>query len=260
VTLSRLRAALVLLSFASLTLPLMPVQQLFVWFWPRMASAFPMYYHRLVLRILDVRVSIDGEVLKQGPTIFAANHVSWLDIVILSSVAPVSFIAKRDVKSWPFFGALAQLQRTVFVDRDRRHTTGTSRDEMRERMKAGDILVLFAEGTSGDGARVLPFKSAFFAVAEHPGVSVQPLSVVYTGHRNLPMTRRLRPLYAWYGDMEMPPHLWGAAGHGPIEVKIICHAPLSIADHGNRKNLAKQAEEAVRQGLVHSLHGRAKMS
>lgn len=259
-TLSRLRAALVLLSFASLTLPLMPVQQLFVWFWPRMARAFPMYYHRLVLRILDVRVNIDGEVLKQGPAILAANHVSWLDIVILSSVAPVSFIAKRDVNAWPLFGALARLQRTVFVDRDRRHTTGTSRDEMQERLKTGDVLVLFAEGTSGDGARVLPFKSTFFAAAEHPGVLVQPLSIVYTGHRNLPMTRRLRPLYAWYGDMEMPPHLWEAAAHGPIEVKIICHAPLSITDHGNRKSLAKQAEEAVRQGLMHSLHGGAKMS
>jgi 1-acyl-sn-glycerol-3-phosphate acyltransferase len=260
VTLSRLRAALVLFSFASLTLSLMPVQQLFVWFWPHMARAFPMYYHRMVLRILDVRVSIDGKVLKQGPAIFAANHVSWLDIVILSSVAPVSFIAKRDVKNWKFFGALARLQRTVFVDRDRRHTTGTSRDEMRERLKAGDMLVLFAEGTSGDGARVLPFKSTFFAAAEHTGVSVQPLSVVYTGHRNLPMTRRLRPLYAWYGDMEMPPHLWGAAAHGPIEVNIICHAPLSMAGQGNRKTLAKQAEEAVRQGLVHSLHGPVKMS
>ena len=257
---SRLRAALVLLSFASLTIPLMPVQQLFVWFWPRMARTFPMYYHRLVLRILGVRVNIDGELLKQGPAILAANHVSWLDIVILSSVAPVSFIAKRDVNAWPFFGALARLQRTVFVDRNRRVTTASSRDEMQERLNAGDMLVLFAEGTSGDGARVLPFKSAFFAAAEHPGVSVQPLSIVYTGHRNLPMTRRLRPLYAWYGDMDMPPHLWEAAAHGPIEVKIICHAPLTMADHGNRKVLAKQAEEAVREGLVHALHGRAKMS
>ena len=256
---SRLRAVLVLLSFASLTIPLMPVQQLFVWFWPRMARAFPMYYHRLVLRILDVRVNIDGEVPKQGPAILAANHVSWLDIVILSSVAPVSFIAKRDVNAWPLFGALARLQRTVFVDRDRRHTTASSRDEMQERLRAGDMLVLFAEGTSGDGARVLPFKSTFFAAAENSGVSVQPLSIVYTGHRNLPMTRRLRPLYAWYGDMDMPPHLWGAAACGPIEVTIICHGPLSIADHGNRKTLAKLAEEAVRQGLVHSLHGPAKM-
>ena len=257
---SRLRATVVLLTFAGLTIPLMPVQQLFVWFWPRMARTFPMYYHSLVLRILGVRVKIDGEVLKQGPVIFAANHVSWLDIVILSSVAPVSFIAKRDVKSWPFFGALAQLQRTVFVDRDRRHTTGTSRDEMQERLKAGDMLVLFAEGTSGDGARVMPFKSAFFAAAEHPGVSVQPLSVVYTGHRNLPMTRRMRPLYAWYGDMAMPPHLWAAMAHGPIEVKVVCHPPLTIAKMGDRKSLAKHAERAVRQGLIHALHGGAEIS
>lgn len=258
--LSRLRATLVLLSFAGLTIPLMPVQQLFVWFWPRMAGRFPMYYHRMVLRILGVRVQIDGEALKNGPAIFAANHVSWLDIVILSAMAPVSFIAKRDVKNWPFFGALAQLQRTVFVDRDRRHTTGSSTDEMRERLKSGDMLVLFAEGTSGDGARVLPFKSAFFAAAEHPGVSVQPLSVVYTGHRNLPMTRRMRPLYAWYGDMDMPPHLWAAMAHGPIEVKVICHKPLSLSETGDRKSLAKRAEEIVRQGLVQSLHGPVKMS
>jgi 1-acyl-sn-glycerol-3-phosphate acyltransferase len=256
---SHLRATLVLMSFAGLTLPLMPVQQLFVWFWPRLARALPMHYHRVVLRILGVRLDIDGDVLKHGPAIFAANHVSWLDIVILSSVAPVSFIAKRDVNAWPFFGALARLQRTVFVDRDRRHTTAASRDEMRQRLTEGDMLVLFAEGTSGDGARVLPFKSAFFAAAEHSGVPVQPLSIVYTGHRNLPMTRRQRPLYAWYGDMEMPPHLWGAVAQGPIEVKIVCHAPLSIADHQNRKTLAKQAEEAVREGLVHALHGRAKM-
>jgi 1-acyl-sn-glycerol-3-phosphate acyltransferase len=218
-----------------------------------------MYYHRLVLRILGVRVEIDGEALKNGPAIIAANHVSWLDIVILSAMAPVSFIAKRDVKGWPFFGALAQLQRTVFVDRNRRHTTASSRDEMQERLAAGDMLVLFAEGTSGDGTRVLPFKSTFFAAAEHPGVSVQPLSVVYTGHRNLPMTRRQRPLYAWYGDMDMPPHLWAALAHGPIEVKVICHPPLTIATMGDRKSLAKHAETTVRRGLIHALHGRAEI-
>jgi 1-acyl-sn-glycerol-3-phosphate acyltransferase len=186
--------------------------------------------------------------------------VSWLDIVILSSVAPVSFIARHDVNAWPFFGSLARLQRTVFVDRERRLSTGASRDEMRERLAAGDMLVLFAEGTSGDGTRVLPFKSTFFAAAENSGVAIQPLSVVYTGHRNAPMPRHLRPLYAWYGDMDLPPHLWAALAHGPIEVKIICHAALSMADHGSRKILAKQAEEAVRQGLVDTLHGRAKMS
>jgi lyso-ornithine lipid O-acyltransferase len=253
---SRLRATLVLAGFAAFTLPLMPLQQLFVWFWPRMARAFPMHYHRVVLRILGVRVKVDGHALKKGPAILAANHVSWLDIVVLSSVAPLSFVAKRDVNGWPFFGSLARLQRTVFVDRDRRHTTGNSRDEMQERLSAGDILVLFAEGTSGDGASVMPFKTAFFAAAEQPGISVQPVSIVYNGHRNLPMTRRLRPLYAWYGDMGLPPHLWQALASGPVEISVICHAPLTMAEAGNRKLLAKAVETTVRQGLVQSLHGR----
>ena len=254
---SRLRASLLLLGFAGLTLPLMPVQQLFVWFWPRMARRFPMHYHRAVLRILGVRVHVDGEALKTGPAILAANHVSWLDIVILSSVAPLSFIAKRDVSGWPFFGSLARLQRTVFVDRERRSSTGASRDEIASRLNGGDILVLFAEGTSGDGARVLPFKSAYFAAAETLGVAVQPVSIAYTGHRNLPMTRRLRPIYAWYGDMGLPPHLWAALAHGPIEVKIVCHPPLCA--ESDRKKLAQDTESTVRQGLVDALHGRPKI-
>jgi 1-acyl-sn-glycerol-3-phosphate acyltransferase len=251
-----MRAACILLCFACLTIPLMPLQQLFVWFWPRMAGNFPMHYHRVVLRILGVRVTIKGKPLSRGPAILAANHVSWLDIVILSSITPVSFIAKRDVNGWPFFGQLARLQRTVFVDRDRRHSTAASRNEMQERLAAGDILVLFAEGTSGDGANVKPFKTAFFAAAEHAHVKVQPVSIAYTGHRNLPMTRRQRPLYAWYGDMDLPPHLWEALGNGPVEIEVICHPPLEMAEAGNRKSLAKAAEITVRQGLVHALHGR----
>ena len=190
---SRMRAGLVLLCFTIVTLPLMPLQQLFVWFWPKAAANFPMYYHRMVLRILGVRVTVEGNVLRQGPAILAANHVSWLDIVILSSLAPLSFVAKRDVNGWPFFGQLARLQRTVFVDRERRQSTAKSRDEIQERLSASDILVLFPEATSGDGASVKPFKSAFFSAAERAGVVVQPLSIAYVGHRNLPMTRRQRP-------------------------------------------------------------------
>jgi lyso-ornithine lipid O-acyltransferase len=253
--LSRLRAALALAGFVGLTLPLMPVQQMFVWFWPRMARRLPMHYHRMVLRILGVRVQTKGETLKQGPMIFVANHVSWLDIVILSSIAPLSFIAKNDVNRWPFFGSLARLQHTVFVDRERRITTGSSRDEIRERLAAGDLLVLFPEGTSGDGASVLSFKSAFFAAAEDSSIQVQPISVVYTGHRNLPMTRRLRPHYAWYGDMELPSHLWSALAQGPVEITLTCHAPLSLAQFGNRKALARHTEETIRAGLVQTLHG-----
>ena len=253
---SRWRPAAILLVFALVTLPLMPLQQLFLWTWPAMARRFPMHYHRLVLRILGVRLTLDGEPLRAGPALLAANHSGWLDIVILSAMAPVSFIAKRDVAGWPFFSSLARLQRSVFVERTRRQATGTALDEIGQRLAAGDSLVLFAEGTSSDGRRVLPFKSAFFGAAELPGVKVQPVSIVYGGHRNLPMTRRLGPFYAWYGGMELLPHLWQALAMGPIEVTAICHKPLEIGAELNRKSLALAAEKRVRGGLVHALHPR----
>lgn len=251
---SRLRPWVALVLFLALTLPLMPLQQFFVWIWPRMARVLPMHYHRLVRRILDVRVEVVGAAPGQGPLLIASNHVSWLDIVVLSSVAPLSFIAKKEVGSWPFFGSLARLQRTIFVDRNRRHATGGSRDELRQRLEAGDIMVLFAEGTSGDGRSVLPFKSSFFGVAEVPEVLVQPVTLAYRGHRNLPMTRRLLPAFAWYGDMDLTPHLLGALRAGPIEVVVICHPPLSLGGELNRKGLARHAEEQVRRGLALALH------
>jgi 1-acyl-sn-glycerol-3-phosphate acyltransferase len=250
---------LTLAGFALFTLPLMPVQQAFVWLWPAMARRFPMHYHRAVLRVLGVRLTVVGQPPARGPVLIVSNHVGWLDIVVLSALAPLSFIAKREVNAWPFFGTLARLQRTVFVDRERKTATGASRNQLQERLRAGDILVLFAEGTSSDGTRVLPFRSALFGAAEIPGVVVQPLTVAYVGHRNLPITRRLRPLYAWYGDMELPPHLWQALATGPIEVKVVVHPPLSVSVALDRKALCRRAETLVRRALVEALHGTGKI-
>ena len=113
--------------------------------------------------------------------LIVANHTGWLDIVIFSAVMPLSFVAKSEVDGWPFFGTLARLQRTVFVERARRSQTGEARDAIRERLLAGDTLVLFPEGTSSDGNEVLPFKSALLGAAEAvladgSHVTVQPVS------------------------------------------------------------------------------------
>jgi 1-acyl-sn-glycerol-3-phosphate acyltransferase len=253
---SRLRAGFILTAFAVMTLPGLAVQQILIWVSPGAARRFPHSYHRVVARLLGIRMRISGTPVRHRASLIAVNHVSWLDIPVLSAVVPLSFIAKREVASWPFFGTLARLQRTVFIDRERRQTTATARDEMRARLADGETLVLFAEGTSSDGLRVLPFKTAFFAAAEVPGVVVQPISLVYHGHWGVPMTRRRRPCYAWYGDMDMGPHLLEALASGPIEVDVICHEPISLEQAGSRKALARQSEDVVRRGLIAALSGR----
>jgi 1-acyl-sn-glycerol-3-phosphate acyltransferase len=256
---NRVRAVLTLSAFVGMTLPCMVVQQFFLWAWPGMAARFPQAYHRRLAKVLGVKVNVTGHVPGKGPALIVANHVSWLDIVVLSTAAEVSFVAKREVAGWPFFGTLARLQRSVFVDRDRRHATGTGRDEMKERLARGDILVLFAEGTSSDGNGVLPFRSAFFAAADLEGVAIHPCTIAYSGHRNLPMNRRMRPFYAWYGDMELPRHLWEAMSHGPIEVDLIFHEPRKLTDPRARKELARCCEEDVRRGLALALHRRCEL-
>ena len=242
--------------FAAVTLPLMPVQLLFLYTWPAMARAFPHCYHRMVCRILGFTPVVRGALPQGGQCLIVANHVSWIDIVVLSAVAPLSFVAKREVASWPFFGWLAKLQRTVFVDRERRHATKSSSSELEQRLAAGDRLVLFPEGTSHDGASVLPFKSSFFAAATAPEIAIVPVSLAYSKLRGMPLTRRTRPHYAWYGDMDLPPHLWEALCTGPVQVDVVIHPPIDTETGLDRKKACAAAEAAVRQGLAAALHGK----
>lgn len=265
----RLRAALILLGFAALTLPLMPVQAALIRFSPSRARTFPHWYHRQVCRLLGIRLHVDGSVAGDRAVLLVANHTSWLDIIVLSAAAPVSFIAKREVDSWPFVAWLARLQRTVYVDRTRRTAVGGTADEMTRRLQAGDTLVLFAEGTSSDGARVLPFRTALFASVMPAGqpagqpaeqgaaVAVQPLSIVYTHIHGVPVGRAERPMIGWYGDMEMAGHAWALLRAGPLDVGIKIGPPVSLASFPDRKALARYTETQVRAGVMQLLRGQS---
>lgn len=250
-----MRAFVILAAFAALTLPLMPLQWIFKYTSVGAARWLPWAYHRIVCRLLGVKLKVEGT-LPVAPALLVSNHVSWLDIPILSATMPLSFIAKREVGTWPFFSALARLQRTVFVDRDRRHMTGTSRNEIAERLRAGDCLVLFPEGTSSNGNGVQAFKSAFLGAVEGLDIPVIPVTVAYQSTRNLPITHRQRPAYAWYGDMDLVPHLWAAIKHGPLSVTVRFHDPVAKSD---RKTMTRVAENTVRTALAEALHGRGEI-
>jgi lyso-ornithine lipid O-acyltransferase len=258
---SRLRAALILAAFLAVTLVGMPVQWLLLKLRSPAARTFPHRYHRLVAALFGMHIKVVGTPVTGEGVLMVANHTSWADIVIFSAVAPISFVAKSEVASWPFFGTLARLQRTVFVERQRRSATGETRDAIRDRLLQGDALVLFPEGTSHTGNAVLPFKSALLGAAEAVladgrHVKVQPVSTAFTGLHGLPMGRENRPLFAWYGDMEMMPHLWGALLAGPLDVVVQFHEPFSL-DMMDRKTLAARAQEIVQIGQAEALAGRA---
>jgi 1-acyl-sn-glycerol-3-phosphate acyltransferase len=260
----RLRAAGVLAGFMGLTLPLMPVQAVLLRASSDAARRFPHWYHRRVCRLLGVRLHIEGAISPGTPTLLVSNHTSWLDIPVLSAVAPVSFVAKKEVGSWPFVASLARLQRTVFVDRTRRTAVGETTDEMAQRLAQGDALVLFAEGTSTDGNRVLPFRSSLFAAAKPAAnagtgarpVVVQSVAIVYQRLHGVPLGRADRPLVGWYGDMDMQSHAWELLQAGPLDVVVRIGPPVPLDDFLDRKELAERTETAVREGVVRTLRAR----
>ena len=258
------RAMTVIAAFAALTLPLMPVQGLLLRVSRRHARTFPHWYHRRVCRLLGVRLHVEGEVAQGRPVLLIANHTSWLDIPVLSALAPLSFVAKKEVGTWPFISGLARLQRTVFVDRTRRTAVGETKNEIIERLKEGDAIVLFAEGTSSDGNRVLPFKTSLFAAAKpsrrndgsEPAAFVQTVAVVYTHVHGLPLARAERTLVGWYGDMDMASHAWQLLKVGPLDVSIRIGPPVPLEEFEDRKALARHSEAEVREAVVRILRGR----
>ena len=182
--------------------------------------------------------------------VYVANHCSWLDIPVLGGRLEACFVSKDEIARWPGVSLVARLGRTVFVSRTRR-ATGRERDELRARLAAGDDLLLFPEGTSSDGSRVLPFRSAFFSVAsgEAPPL-IQPVSVVYDRLGGMPTARGTRVVFAWYGDMDLASHFWRLAQWRGMRATVLMHPPLDPAEFANRKALAQAAWDVVAGGAA----------
>lgn len=233
----------------------------------------------MLCRIIGLRITVHGKragtvggirARRRGerPVIYISNHMSWVDVPVLGTLLPSVFVAKGDIEKWPVMGLVSHIGRTIFVSRQR-STTGRERDLMIQRMVEGDNLILFPEGTSSDGSRVLPFMSAFFAIAKlpklkdgmdqsllpvtyKPGMAplIQPVSLVYDTLEGLPVSRFRRPVFSWYGDMDLGPHVWQLLQHKRSHVTVVLHEPLDPDLFPSRKALAQAAWKAVADGCA----------
>ena len=250
-----IRVISILSAFLVLTLALLPLQLIGIAFDLRLQRRLPHYYHRILCALIGVRVREIGTRPTTSPTLILSNHVSWLDICVISAMSPVVFVAKSEVAGWPLFGWLARLQRTVFINRQARHRTGAATREIAGRLLGGDAVVLFAEGTSGDGIRVLPFRSSLVGAVHHAlgnstrhtHVTVQPLSLAYVSLSGVPIGRGLRERVAWYGDAELVPHLVAVLSAGAVDVAVSWGEAVAYDMSADRKAIARDAERSVRR-------------
>jgi 1-acyl-sn-glycerol-3-phosphate acyltransferase len=250
-----------LIGYLAWTLLLVPIQTLAVALRLGLRRHLPLLYHRGCLWVFDLKPVVLGRPSTERPTLFVSNHTSYLDIEVLGALIIGSFVAKTEVAGWPLFGFLARLQETVFINRAVRQDARRQSETLSGRLAAGDSLILFPEGTSSDGNRVLPFKTALFAVAaqridDRPLV-VQPVSITAVALDGMPLGRVLRPGYAWYGDMSLGPHLWQLAKLGGITVIVEFHPPLTAEAVGSRKALAEACWQTIRGGVARAVAGRA---
>lgn len=250
-----IRLIFILTMLAAWTLLLLPLQLACIAFNWRRQRTIPRLYHRGVCKLAGVRIREIGQRRSDAPLLILSNHVSWLDICVISALAPVVFISKSEVARWPVFGWLARLQRTIFIDRQARHRTGEATAEIGARLLKGDAVVLFAEGTSSDGVRILPFRSALIGAVHHAlgrtmhhrAIMVQPLSLAYVRFGGLPVGRALRERVAWYGDADLMPHFIGILAAGAVDVTVSWGEATATDISADRKQIARDAEQMVRR-------------
>ncbi len=219
-----------------------------------------MVFHKWCCFVFNIKIKIVGENAhrKNNPVIYLCNHISYLDIIILGSFIDGCFVAKSEVSSWPGFGFLAKLQKTIFIVRER-SALMQSRQSIADAMGNDHDIILFPEGTSTDGSDVLQFRAGLLGIffpddktnAGNHGVIddalVQPVAIKPTtmNGQAIGNNQDLRDAYAWYGDMELAPHLWHFAHQTSCVVEVHMLSPLSTEDFVHRYDIANAAHDRV---------------
>ncbi len=261
--LRRFRVARRLTAVLGWTALCMPVQLALLPLPGRAKAAFPQIYWATFARLLGLRVRVVGQVARprgDRPVIYVSNHSSWVDIAVLGGKLEGRFVAKDEVARWPIIRTVARLGRTVFVSRQR-GSTGRERDAMQDVLAGGGGLILFPEGTTSDGARVLPFRTPFFAVASAANAPIiQPVSIVYDRLGGLPLGRANRPIFAWYGDMGLASHFGRLCQLRGMRATVVLHEPFDPRDFPDRKALAQAVWNTVAAGAAALRQNRAAQS
>ena len=227
---------------------LIPIQFIFVQFKMRLRKYIPIVFHKILLKILGVKVKLIGQNTRVRPLILAGNHTSYLDIIILGSIMPICFIAKEEIKYWFLFGFLAKMQNTIFIKR-KNYKTLESLNSISKELDNKSAVVLFPEGTTNSGKKVLNFKSSLFNLFENNNtLRLQNFSLCYTHVNDMPIDNRTRPQISWYGDMNIISHLSNFLKISCVNATVVFHPILPLKGL-DRKSISVSSVKQVKQGI-----------
>lgn len=199
------------------------------WNAQRRAATVQAWAQRM-LRILGIPLHVQGPVPAQGPLLLVANHLSWLDILVMHAARHCRFVAKSDVKQWPLIGTLATGGGTLYIEREKRRDAMRVVHHMAESLRAGEIVAVFPEGTTGDGEGLLPFHANLVQAAISAEAPVQPVGLRYvdagTGRASA------GPLYL--GDDTLLSSLWRAVAGPPFAAHVRFGAPETAQGRDRR--------------------------
>ena len=228
--------------FFQILISILPAK--FLW---RMRMFVNKLYANITLRALNIRTRIIGNIPPE-PAFLVANHLSWIDPMILTAISPARFVTSNQTKKDWFLGSVTKLAGCFFVERN----PFKLRKELSEMENKEDNcnIAFFPEATSGNAESVLPFKPAMFELALYQKKQVQPVVVNYQKVNDEKFNFNNRDTICYYGDMEFFPHLWGILNTDSIDVEIKFLEPVYPEGYHNRKDLCHQIYDDINLEVI----------
>jgi len=217
----------------------------------KMVSRLNRIYTLLLRSILNIKITVTGDEgqLERGGYVIIANHVGYIDGIVLGSIFPIVFVSKKEVRTWPIVGQWNILCGTIFIDRQHKGQVGVLVREMSGKLKQEANILLFPEGTSTNGERMLPFQTAPLAAPLRSRSVIVPTTLAYKSIDDVPVSTANRDAIYWYGDMDFMSHFWKLLALRSIEVLVTIQPKVECFRYpdnsAGRKKLAEDCYDRV---------------
>lgn len=207
---------------------------------PQQREARVQVWATQLLRIWDIELEVHGQPVAMGPTLMVCNHISWLDIVVIHATRHCRFVSKSELREWPLIGTLATGAGTLYIERENRKDAMRMVKEMARALKAGDVLAVFPEGTTGDGIGMLPFHANLIQSAIEADAPVQPLALQFVDAQTNAISMAAR----FVGDDTLVGSIWRMLNSTGLKA-IVNFGEIEVADGRDRRGWSQDLRQKV---------------